>query len=70
MIPGFAVWNQAARRYVLRFYPEVEITGDAVEDTARIQSAVEMAIRRNPGEWLWIHRRWKTRPPGENSLYD
>jgi KDO2-lipid IV(A) lauroyltransferase len=70
VIPGFAVWNQAARRYVLRFYPEVEISGDAVEDTARIQAAVETAIRENPGEWLWIHRRWKTRPPGENNLYD
>ncbi len=70
VIPGFAVWNQAARRYVLRFYPEVEMTGDAAEDTARIQAAVELAVRENPGTWLWIHRRWKTRPPGESSLYD
>ncbi len=70
VIPGFAVWNQAQRRYVLRFYPEVPISGDAPEDTARIQAAVETAIRENPGEWLWIHRRWKTRPPGESFLYD
>jgi KDO2-lipid IV(A) lauroyltransferase len=70
VIPGFAVWNQAQRRYVLRFYPEVPICGDAAEDTARIQAAVETAIRENPGEWLWIHRRWKTRPPGESFLYD
>jgi KDO2-lipid IV(A) lauroyltransferase len=70
VIPGFAVWNQAQRRYVLRFYPEVSISGDAPEDTARIQAAVETAIRENPGEWLWIHRRWKTRPPGESFLYD
>ena len=70
VIPGFAVWDQKARRYVLRFYPEVEMTGDAAEDTARIQAAVELAIRESPGEWLWIHRRWKTRPPGETSLYD
>jgi Kdo2-lipid IVA lauroyltransferase/acyltransferase len=48
----------------------VEITGDAVVDTAHIQAAVEAAIRESPGEWLWIHRRWKTRPPGENPLYD
>jgi KDO2-lipid IV(A) lauroyltransferase len=70
VIPGFAVWNERERRYVLRFYPEVEITGNAVEDTRRIQVAVEAAIREVPDQWLWIHRRWKTRPEGESSLYD
>lgn len=69
VIPGFAIWNAAERRYVLRFYPAVEITGEEVEDTRRIQSAIEAAIRENPDQWLWIHRRWKTRPPGESALY-
>jgi KDO2-lipid IV(A) lauroyltransferase len=70
IIPGFAVWNPRERRYILRFYPEVEVTGDAVEDTGRIQAAIETAIRETPDQWLWIHRRWKTRPEGEASLYD
>jgi KDO2-lipid IV(A) lauroyltransferase len=70
VIPGFAIWNERERRYVLRFYPEVGITGDAVEDTRRIQAAVEAAIRETPDQWLWIHRRWKTRPDGEAGLYD
>jgi KDO2-lipid IV(A) lauroyltransferase len=70
VIPGFAIWNEQERRYVLRFYPAVEITGDAVEDTGRIQSAIERAIRETPEQWLWIHRRWKTRPEGELGLYD
>jgi KDO2-lipid IV(A) lauroyltransferase len=69
VIPGFATWNESERRYILRFYPEVEMTDDAAEDTRRIQFAVEAAIRETPDQWLWIHRRWKTRPPGEPSLY-
>jgi KDO2-lipid IV(A) lauroyltransferase len=70
VIPGFAVWSKTERRYILRFYPEVEMTGDAAEDTRRIQAAIETAIRETPEQWLWIHRRWKTRPEGEKSFYE
>ena len=70
VIPGFAVWSETEHRYILRFYPEVPITGDAAADTGRIQHAVETAIREYPDQWLWIHRRWKTRPPGEASRYN
>ena len=69
VIPGFAVWDASERRYVLRFYPAVDISGDEVEDTARIAAAIEAAIRENPEQWLWIHRRWKTQPAGEASIY-
>lgn len=69
VIPGFALWEEAERRYVLRFYPPVEIQGDLVADTQRIQQAIEDVIRQYPDQWLWIHKRWKTRPPGEPPLY-
>ena len=70
VIPGFALWLEDEKRYVLRFYPPVEITGDAAEDTARLHAVLEQVIRGFPGQWLWIHRRWKTRPPGEKSMYE
>ena len=69
VIPGFALWSETERRYVLRFYPPVEITGDLASDTQRIQSRLESVIRQYPDQWLWIHRRWKTRPPGQPELY-
>jgi KDO2-lipid IV(A) lauroyltransferase len=62
-IPGFALWSEKERRYILRFYPPVRITGDPACDTKALQSQLESVIREYPDQWLWIHRRWKTRPP-------
>jgi len=69
VIPGFALWSEEERRYVLRFYPPVPMTGDAARDTETLQKKLEEIVRAHPDQWLWIHRRWKTRPPGEESLY-
>jgi KDO2-lipid IV(A) lauroyltransferase len=69
IIPGFAIWDHTRRRYVLRFYPALDLTGDPHGDTQRLHTAIENIIRAYPDQWLWIHRRWKTRPPGEPALY-
>lgn len=67
VIPGFALWMEGERKYVLRFYPQVEITGDADADTRALHRQLEHVIREYPDQWLWIHRRWKTRPPEKDT---
>ena len=75
IIPGFALWNQQAGRYVLKFYAPVEPARgpdrerNVLETTQRCQAAIEQAIREHPEQWLWMHRRWKRRPPGDSPIY-
>jgi Kdo2-lipid IVA lauroyltransferase/acyltransferase len=44
-------------------------SGDDVEDATRINHLIETAIAKQPDQYLWVHRRFKTRPPGEASFY-
>lgn len=75
VVPGFLLWEETEQRYVLRFGEPlpVESTGeserDALVNTAVFTRAIEDVIRRYPEQWLWMHRRWKTRPPGEAGIY-
>ncbi len=75
VLPGFLLWEPSEKRYVLRFGPELELvrTGDVAKDvvanTALFTATIEAYVRRYPEQWLWVHRRWKTRPEGEGKLY-
>jgi KDO2-lipid IV(A) lauroyltransferase len=70
VIPGFALWSHQERRYILRFYPPLPVSGDPQRDTQALQAQLEEIIRLHPDQWLWIHRRWKTRPAGSPPLYE
>ena len=76
VVPGYAFWDQGIGKYRLRFEPPLELARsgdherDVLENTRRFAKVTEEIIRKYPGQWVWIHARWKTRPPGEPPLYD
>lgn len=76
VVPGYAVWDATLKKYRLRFEPPVELihTGnaevDVLENTQKFTKVLEAIIREYPDQWVWIHGRWNTRPPGNPPLYD
>ena len=60
------------RGYAVRFYPPWDNypSGDLEADVARMNTFIEERIREMPAQYLWLHRRFKTRPVGEPSLYE
>jgi len=75
VVPAFCVWEEAAGRYCIHFEPPLEFAVSSDRDadiraaTQQMASVIEKYIRRYPDQWLWIHRRWKTRPEGQKELY-
>jgi KDO2-lipid IV(A) lauroyltransferase len=74
IVLGLVIWDAKLNKYRLRFDavewikredPEEEI----LANTANFTRLIEEYARRYPDQWLWVHRRWKTRPPGEPPLY-
>jgi len=60
------------RGYRVRFGPPWTDwpTDDPVADARRMNAWIEAEVRRNPAQYLWVHKRFKTRPPGEPGFYD
>lgn len=75
LYPVFLVREGESKRHRIEVLPEVEMVtiGDREADiqvnTQRCTAIIEGMIRRYPEQWIWFHKRWKTRPPGEPKLY-
>lgn len=75
VLPAFAVWEEDKQKYIVYLEPPVEYTKteNAAEDiknlTQKVTAVIEKYVRKYPAQWLWIHKRWNTRPKGEPDLY-
>jgi KDO2-lipid IV(A) lauroyltransferase len=75
VVPVFIVREGRSARHRVYVLPieQVERTGDFAEDvrrnTQRFTAIFEEMVRRHPEQWLWMHKRWKTRPTGEPRIY-
>jgi KDO2-lipid IV(A) lauroyltransferase len=75
VLPGCLMWDAAKRKYILHFGEVMDLVhtqdaeSDIVANTAMFTAAIESYVRRYPDQWLWVHRRWKTRPAGEPPIY-
>lgn len=75
VLPVFAPWDKSQQKILLTVGQPVtfEPTDNQEENVRRLTQSftrvVEDCIRRYPDQWLWIHRRWKTRPAGDSEIY-
>ena len=75
VVPAYSYWDPQIRKYRLRYEPALELipSDDEQSDirnySARFNQVIEDYVRRFPDQWLWVHRRWKTRPVSESAIY-
>jgi KDO2-lipid IV(A) lauroyltransferase len=75
VVPAFTIWDPVIGKYRVHFDPALALLrsndneADVVANTARFTKIIEEFVRKYPDQWLWVHKRWKTRPEGQPPLY-
>ena len=71
VLPLFAAYRPWGRGLDLSFGPPLAPfpSGDPARDTATMNGVIEAQVHAMPAQYFWVHRRFKTRPPGEPPLY-
>lgn len=71
VVPSTCFRRADGSGYDMTFYPAFDNfpTDDEVASVARVNAMVEFAVQQAPDQYLWVHRRFKTRPTGEDDLY-
>jgi KDO2-lipid IV(A) lauroyltransferase len=71
VVPAVTTQLPGGDGYVLRFYPAWDHypSGDLAADTRRMNAFIEERVREMPEQYYWLHKRFKTRPPGEQKIY-
>jgi KDO2-lipid IV(A) lauroyltransferase len=79
VIPAFTIWDSGLHKYRICFKPALNLVrsgkaerddaADVIANTALFTKAIEDAVRQYPDQWLWVHRRWNTRPDREEGIY-
>ncbi len=72
VVPYFPLRKADMSGYDIYILPPLDNfpSDDDVEDSLRINKLIEIYVRKDPAQYLWLHRRFKTRPEGEAPLYD
>ena len=71
VVPAVTRQLPGAQGYELTFYPSWSDfpSGDDVADARRMNAFIEERVREMPEQYFWLHKRFKTRPPGEERFY-
>lgn len=77
IMPMCCVWESTKGKYAVRYGSLIEPAAAPIADrnaeiyriTAKMTAAMESFVRSAPDQWIWTHKRWKTRPPGESPIY-
>ncbi len=75
VLPVCAPWDEERQCFTIEFQLPMEAVRsgnyeqDVLANTARFTTAIERFVRNYPDQWLWIHKRWQTRPAGEENFY-